>query len=236
MRNKYLNTFTSFARFTKIAGVLAFFLLGTSQGFAQCDTPDGLSATPGVAGNGYVNVTLNWNAPAGADHYLVKYRVQGVTTWQLERTNTNSIQLDPLVALTNYEWIVRTFCDVDETIQSDFSTIQTFTTIAGLSCEIPSGLSATPGVSGGGFVNSTFNWTAAAGADHYLLKYRQIGTTVWEIARPSSNSFVAEPLTANADYEWIVKTYCNAAETVETPFFRRSYFYYFKWILLRNSH
>ena len=188
------------------------------QNFSSCLTPENLSATPGVGGSGFVNAMLSWTTAAAVDHFEVRYRTQGSTEWERMEPSTNSLELNALLANTTYEWTVRAFCNASETNKSNFANIETFTTGAGMSCGPATMLVAVPGIDGSGFNNAMLTWTASAGADHYSVKFRPAGTSDWQLIKTSSNSLTVGPLLANTTYDWLVSTFCDAAETIRAPF------------------
>ncbi|MEM6697125.1 MAG: fibronectin type III domain-containing protein [Bacteroidota bacterium] len=85
-----------------------------------CETPTNLFVTNNT-GN---SATLNWDAIANADSYIVEVRPIGTTRWRSGNPTTNSALARPLSPGTTYEWRVRANCGSDE---SDWSTIETFT-------------------------------------------------------------------------------------------------------------
>ncbi len=185
--------------------------------WSQCLAPTGITSTPGISPNGLVNVVFNWDAVTGADHYFLLYRESGEVLWQKVRTSSTSFFVDGLIANTDYDWGLSTFCDEEETLQSSW-VFGNFTTLNGISCEAPTGFTATPGVSSNGFANVTFTWDAVAAADHYLVLWRVNGTSTWQKARPTTNSLTVNGLASNTLYDWGIFTACTADETAKSVF------------------
>jgi len=202
--NSVVATLSSFDTFTTGAGL-------------SCDAPFALVSVPGL-GMGIPNATLSWDPVVAADHYFVIYRRVGTGTWSGVNSEINSVTIQGLSSLADYEWQVRTFCDEGETIASAYSPTANFTTLAGTSCDVPTGLMATPGVGGSGLVNATLNWDDVPAADHYLVVYRQIGTSTWLSVSPSTNSAFIDGLVSDANYEWMVRTWCDPGETIGSSY------------------
>ena len=63
------------------------------------------------------------------------------------------------------------------------------------------------------YLNAQANWSAAPSADHYLIHYREIGSSTWsnlgniDSTMTSRNIPQLQPLTT---YEWQIKTFCDS--------------------------
>ncbi len=78
---------------------------------------------------------LNWAAEDCADYFVVRYRQQGTNTWKTKQTagNVNYLKISALKPNTTYEWQVATADSANGmSVQSDFSSLATFTTAAAL--------------------------------------------------------------------------------------------------------
>ena len=69
---------------------------------------------------------VHWNNVPTADSYKVFYRVTGAGAWTKKTATSNFKNLPGLMPSTTYEWKVRSNCGVES---SDFSAIETFTTL-----------------------------------------------------------------------------------------------------------
>ena len=69
---------------------------------------------------------VHWNNVPTADSYKVFYRVTGGGAWTKKTATSNFKNLPGLMPSTTYEWKVRSNCGVES---SDFSAIETFTTL-----------------------------------------------------------------------------------------------------------
>ena len=199
-----------------VAPLSAFDTFTTGAGLS-CDVPTGLAAVPGI-NMGLPNATLSWDAVAAADHYFVIYRPVGTSTWLSASPSTNSVTVEGLVSLAEYEWQVRTFCDAAETVGSPYSTKSNFTTLAGSSCDVPTNLMSSPGIDGGGLLNAALDWDAVPAANHYLVIYKQVGTSTWLGVNTTTNSVTIEGLVSDADYDWRVRTWCDPGETIGSAY------------------
>ena len=185
----------------------------TTAGTISCITPENLSSTA-VDEN---NQNLDWDQVVAADHYEVKYRIKGTTGWNVAVTPID--ELTPLTGLsagTHYEWKVRSVCTADGSIKSPFSSLNSFITTGGISCDMPLGTSE----SGIGDNAATLNWGMVTGALDYKIKYRVKGTTSWIFVNTgdASTSIGLTGLTASTKYQWKVKAICSADGSVTSSF------------------
>ena len=109
-------------------------------------TPDGCTATSSSLAVSIITVstptgmsasniqldraTMNWTAVANANHYDIRLRAQGSSSWTTLITNifTTSKEKSNLTSSTSYEWQVRSACSSDSSSVSAWSSTQTFTT------------------------------------------------------------------------------------------------------------
>ena len=177
---------------------------------ATCDVPTTLTATP--AAN---SALLSWDAMPLALNYDVRWRVQGSPTYTNQQVTSNTnITINSLAASTTYEWIVKTLCSADESFDSDFSTVQTFTTLAGITCVVPGNLTANPDVN-----SADLSWDAVVGALNYEIKYRETGTTEYLKRVETSNTFATIiNLQGGTGYDWIIRTLCSGDGSNDSPY------------------
>jgi len=107
--------------------LLILFIGNISLSYSQCPTPTGLYVT-----NISHNVaTANWNSVSGADHYRIRTREIGTTSWinLLNIDSTMNSRLIPLLQpATTYEWKIEAYCDSSNQLNSNWSLVDTFTT------------------------------------------------------------------------------------------------------------
>jgi trimeric autotransporter adhesin len=176
----------------------------TTLASATCAIPTGLSTT-NIATN---KATFNWTATAGAAGYIVNWRVIGATTWQ-----TGTVQVLPYVAIgllpnTKYEWKVKTICS--NALSSDFSTVQTLSTLANSVCAIPTGLTTT-NISQN---TAVLGWAPVTSALSYRISYRAVGAANWLTATVPATlaglpNYTVIGLATATNYEWKIKTVCT---------------------------
>ena len=180
-------------------GVLSdFSALQTFQTSAiPCNAPAGLSAS-GVTSNG---VVLTWTPVSGATHTL-RYRILGTLTWQ--NTSPISGSLNALVGLqssTSYEVQIRANCTGGS---SPYSGSINFTTSM-TPCQIPGNVSAS-GISSSSI---QVTWAGVAGAEAYMINYRELGVGTWQVASSFSSSKILYGLNGGTTYEVKVKSDCG---------------------------
>ncbi len=117
----------SFTRLFFTILLYGFFAMGSTNVNAQnCDTPTNVS-TSNVSN---FSATLNWDADTSVDHYRLRYKETGTTTWNYDHNVPSGISYDlsGLSTLTNYEWQSKAFCSAGTSPSSSWSTLQSFTT------------------------------------------------------------------------------------------------------------
>jgi len=96
-----------------------------------CETPGVLITTNITASS----ATTHWNVSAGALAYQVRYKPVVGGSWTKIETLPASTTITGLSANTTYVWIVRSICDANPTITSDWSVKKHFKTQLRLSGE-----------------------------------------------------------------------------------------------------
>ncbi|OFY23773.1 MAG: hypothetical protein A2X02_03630 [Bacteroidetes bacterium GWF2_29_10] len=100
----------------------------------NCNAPSGL-LTNNITSS---KAVLNWNSVTGANYILVRYRIQaGLWKYLWLAGTAQVVQIgcdvcapaDKLQPNTTYEWQIRSVCDVDKTVYSNFTDIETFNTL-----------------------------------------------------------------------------------------------------------
>lgn len=184
----------------------------TTTAGTPCTTPDGFLSTP--TSN---DALIEWNAVPSTFNYQLKWREQGqgsfLNSAYISHPTTN-YTISGLTSSTTYEWLIRAICEIDGSISSDYSSIQTFTTNAGASCDTPTGLSASPAAT-----SATLSWDAMGAASQYRLKYRVLGAgsfTNTVIITAPTNSTNISGLSANTTYEWLIRTECGFGNSAYT--------------------
>lgn len=79
----------------------------------------------------------------------------------------------------------------------------------GATCNAPTGMNTT-GVTASG---ATFNWTGAAGATSYNVRYKTTAGATWTTTTSATTSKTITGLTAGTAYEWQVQTVCSGGTT-----------------------
>ncbi|MAR39097.1 MAG: hypothetical protein CMD22_00150, partial [Flavobacteriales bacterium] len=116
--------------FTRLFFTISLFgflaVWATNLNAQNCDSPTNLS-TSNVSN---FSATINWDADTSVDHYRVRYKETGTTTWNYDHNIPLGIShdLSGLSALTNYEWQSKAFCSSGNSNSSSWSTLESFTT------------------------------------------------------------------------------------------------------------
>lgn len=75
---------------------------------AECEVPTNLSSIILTSSKVY----LNWDEVAGAEKYKLRYRVTGTNEWTIKNPVAHSKTITGLLPNTDYEWQVKTYCQV----------------------------------------------------------------------------------------------------------------------------
>lgn len=79
----------------------------------------------------------------------------------------------------------------------------------GATCNTPTGMNTTSVAT----TTATFNWTAAAGATSYNVRYKATAAATWTTTTSATTSKSVTGLTAGTAYEWQVQTVCSGGTT-----------------------
>jgi hypothetical protein len=142
---------------------------------APCSTPTSLLVTSTTLTTAEVAI----GGSNTTNHYTVIHREVGTTLWDttvivsgLINAGYAPLTFSGLQAGTTYEWQVAAACLSDGSNSSAFTAGPNFTTDT--PCAIPNNLVSS--VSGNSVI---LNWDAVSGADHYSLRYRIVGDSIW---------------------------------------------------------
>ncbi|HMG13890.1 MAG TPA: fibronectin type III domain-containing protein [Saprospiraceae bacterium] len=176
------------------------FITNTSSG---CNIPSGLGSSSITSSS----ATISWIAVAGANNYIVQYKLSTSTSWlSLSTVTSTSTSLTGLSALSTYNWQVKANC-------SDYSAAQSFTTIQASGCAAPSNLV------NASITNSSasLSWTAVSGATNYTVQYKVSTSSAWTtLATVNNNSTNLTGLLPSTVYNWKVKAGCSDYSSITT--------------------
>jgi hypothetical protein len=150
---------------------------------------------------------------------VVKNVSTGVQTTTLVTAPNTSLNLSSLQPNTTYQVRIRTQCSQNGTVVSQLSPIRSFTTLnnQGIQCLPPSNVS----ISNITATTAQINWTPAAGAIQYNLRYRKLGTTTWVntvISSGLASSITVQGLSNSTTYEFQLRTKCNSNPDEFSPY------------------
>ena len=157
---------------------------------------------------GPTSASLGWDYGNSSRQYTVQFRRQNTTAWTtVEGITSPYYSLTGLATQTPYEWRVRATCGGSSAIVTDYSPVQSFTTLA---CPVPT-LSLNSYNSSAVLVN----WGSSVYGLNttYTLRYRPVGATNWtRIEGLTTTTYSVTGLTANTSYEIQVATNCSTQE------------------------
>ena len=173
-------------------------------GFSQCFAPSILF----TSNINYYNTEVNWNSVNGINHYKIRYKVIGSTSWSY-KNNIDPILNQKLITnldpLSHYIWQIRSHCDTINSNTSNWSVTDTFYTNTNL--YPTTNILSTTNIN---YNNAIANWTPISNVNRYKIRYQQIGTSSWSNSGPiysPNSSFTIPLLQQNTTYEWQVMCY-----------------------------
>ena len=178
--------------------------IATSQCFSQCFTPTTLFAS----NINYYNAEVNWNTTSGTYFYRIRYKIIGVSNWSFQNNIDSTLNIKLLAGLTplsNYIWQIKSYCDSTNTLTSNWSATDTFTTIT--NAYPNTNVLFTTNIN---YNNVTANWDTINGANRYKIRYKILATTLWSDLGPiyhPEDSVAIPLLQQNTSYEWQVLTF-----------------------------
>ncbi|MDA9612287.1 fibronectin type III domain-containing protein, partial [Flavobacteriales bacterium] len=91
----------------------------------NCDVPVGLN-TSSISN---FSATLNWDLDANVDHYRLRYKQNGSSSWLYEHNATGvSFDVADLNQISTYIWQAKAFCSTGNSPNSAWSVVDTFIT------------------------------------------------------------------------------------------------------------
>jgi hypothetical protein len=172
----------------------------TSQGGGEggtCGTPGGLSSSNITT----TTATVTWNSVSGASSYIFQYKLASSSIWSQTTLNGTIANFTSLTPATSYNCRIQAVCPGGN---STFSTILTFTTLGGTTCNVPSGLS-TSNIT---VSSAAISWAAVSGAVSYNVQYKLSTSSVWTEINITGTSVTISSLLANTVYNWRVQAVC----------------------------
>lgn len=151
--------------------------------------------------------SLYWSAAAG-QQYTLQWRQQGTPDWSVvDGIPNGNYQLSNLAPSTPHEWRVSATCPGTTTLTTDYTPVQSFTTVA---CPIPSlGYSNFTSTSVQLSWYTSFNESGRA----YNLRYRPVGSTIWAtVTGLTTTTYSLTGLITNQAYEMQIQSVCSATD------------------------
>ena len=180
-----------------------------TNGAASCETPTNI-VTTAIGDN---SATISWDAVAFAVRYAYRYRVKGSSSW-INNETVNDAALIGLNAGTTYQLRVRSICDENGSLVSDYSSKFKFTTTGVSECIIPSGIS----VSSISDNSATADWSDAGGALEYEVRYKITGSVGWNILYTTSSTLNLTGLLSGMPYQLKIRSICTPERSFLSAF------------------
>jgi len=104
---------------------LGFLINPLNLSAQNCDVPTGMNET-NVSN---FSATLNWNFDVNVDHYRLRYKEVGTSSWFYEHNATGiSNDIIALNSSSTYIWQAKAFCSTGNSPSSAWSVVDTFST------------------------------------------------------------------------------------------------------------
>lgn len=174
----------------------------------SCDFPiniTAISATP-------FTVTISWTGANFGVNYVVEMRLKNSLVWGGSSTSANSITFNSLSPNTTYEFRIRTACEIGytETVNSAFSTIDTFKTLSINACGTVTNLTTVGTTTN----TATVSWSPVSFATSYQVQMRLKNTATWGGTSVVGTSVTFNNLSSSSVYEYQVRAFCNGVPVV----------------------
>jgi hypothetical protein len=168
----------------------------------SCGTPAGLNASSITTSS----AVTGWSTVTGANSYNLEYGTSLTSLATVSGITNNSYTLNSLTANTKYYFEVQTVCASGN---SSYSTVDSFTTNAVVSCGTPTGLNASSITT----TSATTGWGVVTGANSYNLEYGTSLTSLTTVTGITNNSYALNSLTASTKYYFEVQTVCSSGNS-----------------------
>ncbi len=196
-------------------------LFVTTHLFSQeCPQPTGLFTDNYTFNSSYASVNANWESllGTGVHHFIVNYRNVDSLQWN-NLANLDSSSTYKVIGLldynTTYEWRVAAYCSENNQIASEWSVVDTFTTMEYIECPEPTNIYSDNVIvtEVTGFANTHWNSMLGMGVDHFLLSYKNVNDTTWTNVSNMDSTYNSQTIGGNFEhenhYEWKVQAYCS---------------------------
>ncbi len=167
-------------------------------------TPPPPTCTPDFPSNITVSIpsatsaTISWDPVPDAEKYQVRYKLKNSSTWITEGTFGTSKTITGLTASQLYEYRVRTFCG---DAWGEYSPLARFFTAT---CPYPENITFSQYPNG----DHRLEWDAVTGATKYQVRYREVGSSNWEITGTLNTFKRLVGLNYNTTYDFRVRSLC----------------------------
>lgn len=185
---------------TDANGCQQFGGITVGQPVPNCSAPTNL-VTVNI---GPTSAVLTWDTVGNAHHYRIRGRKVGTAGWVIINIPTADIDYKQVFGLGNnstFEWQIRSYCDAAETIASEWSVLDSFTT----ECPMVTNTWTTSITA----TSAQFNWDPVAPSAGYEIQGRRVGGAWIPIfIGPGLTQKTVSILTPGTTYDWRIRNYC----------------------------
>jgi len=182
------------------------------QFVAPCQAPQNVRTTRIT----YSGARLEWDAAAGATKYEIRGRKMGsgpFTTVVINNGNTVQKDVGGLQYNATYQWQIKSYCGVSDSLGSAWSGFDSFTT----GCFEPDSVWTTHITHN----SARLNWRKVTGVQGYQIRGRLMGTVNWvtiDINGGNTTMKNVGGLFSGTTYQWQIRAVCDQATNRKSNF------------------
>ncbi|OFY16603.1 MAG: hypothetical protein A2X02_05550 [Bacteroidetes bacterium GWF2_29_10] len=168
---------------------------------------------------------LNWTLDNTAERYLLRYKIKDADNNTYKyfyiEGNQSSFPIYGLVPNTEYQYQIRKFCNGN--YYSDFTDLKEFKTKG--NCQIPDNLNTLNIKSS----SAILQWIANQDIVNLMIRWKEQNSSTWKyfVKANNANSYLQigcnicddiHKLKPNTTYEWQIRAFCDANQTIYSDF------------------
>lgn len=155
-----------------------------------------------------VTASINWINNDSITQVDLRYRISGTQNWTEVTDVASPLQLNDLLACTDYEFQIKAYCGDEEL---EYSGSRTFKTDG--CCEAPEPVLAT-NISG---TSALMTWPSVLAADQYIFRWRESGAANWQEITTTLESVPLTGLSSCTNYDYQLLLNCSGDRTASSP-------------------
>jgi hypothetical protein len=155
-----------------------------------------------------VSAEINWITNDSISRVDLRYRILGTSAWTEATDVVSPLSLENLLACTDYEFQIKTYCGEDVL---DYSGSRTFKTDG--CCEAPEPILASDITE----TSAIISWPSVLAADQYILRWRESGNEAWQEVTTALETVPLTELNTCTFYDYQLSLNCSDDRTAISP-------------------